>query len=316
MTGLHIGIYAHHHGSGHIQRCREIQRALARLGHTATILSTDPSADVTLADDAGHGHYGRAMTAGGTLHYAPYGNEGLRSRFSTIASWTNDNAPDAFYVDVSVEVGVFIRLMGVPVIAHAMPGLRDDAPHQLGYAQADALIAAWPDWVPVPDFLTAHADRLHAVGGISRLTPLLGIERDPRHVVVMAGKGGSTWEPEDWEAVQRACPDYTFTFLTGDNRVEDPTELLQRAGVVVTAGGQNSIADIAVTGAPAILLPQPRPSLNRSATRSPSRRPAWRWCRTRSRTPASGRRSSPRRPHSTRTGPAGKPRARQTGRRR
>lgn len=254
-----IGIYAHHHGAGHIQRCREIQRELEQLGHRATILSTAPDTDVALPDDAGHGHYGRAMTAGGTLHYAPYGNAGLRERFAVIARWVADYAPDAFYVDVSVEVGAFIRLMGVPVVTLAMPGLRDDAPHQLAYAQADAIIAAWPDWVPVPEYLQAHADRLHAVGGISRLTPKPGVERDPRHVVVMAGKGGSTWEPSDWDAVEAACPGYHFTHLTGENRVGDPTELLQSAGVVVTAGGQNSIADIAVTGAPAVLLPQPRP---------------------------------------------------------
>ena len=47
-----IGIYAHHHGSGHLQRCREIQKQLALLGERAVILSTADSADVVLADDA------------------------------------------------------------------------------------------------------------------------------------------------------------------------------------------------------------------------------------------------------------------------
>lgn len=260
--GKTIGIYAHHHGAGHIQRCREIQRELRDLGHEATILSTAQGADVALPDDAGEGlarPHGRAMTAGGTLHYAPYGNAGLRERFAVIARWVADHAPDAFYVDVSVEVGAFVRLMGVPVVTLAMPGLRDDAPHQLAYAQSDAIIAAWPDWVPTPAHLAVHAERLHPVGGISRLTPAPGVSRDPGRVVVMAGKGGSTWRPADWEAVEAACPGLRFTYLTGENRVEDPTRLLQEAGVVITAGGQNSIADIAATGAPAILLPQPRP---------------------------------------------------------
>lgn len=257
-----IGIYAHHHGSGHIQRCREIQRELRALGWEAVVLSTAPTADVVLADDAGHGHSGRAMTAGDTLHYAPYGNRGLRDRFATIATWVADNDPAAFYVDVSAEVGMFLRLMGVPVITLAMPGLRDDAPHQLAYRQADAVIAAWPSWAPVPDHLRPHSDRLHAIGGISRLERPgadSGLERDPQHVVVMAGRGGSTWEPGDWEEVEAACPEYRFTFLTGENRVDDPTELLSTAGVVVTAGGQNSIADIAHLGAAAVILPQPRP---------------------------------------------------------
>ncbi|MGV0431438.1 glycosyltransferase [Corynebacterium sp. 20_84] len=264
-----VGIYAHHHGSGHIRRCRRIQRELAELGWEAVILSTAPDADIVLADDAGHGHTGRAMTAGGTLHYAPYGNRGLRERYATIASWVDENDPAAFYVDVSAEVCMFLRLMGVPVVTLAMPGLRDDAPHQLAYRQSDAIIAAWPSWVPVPDHLRTHSDRLHPVGGITLLDrpdAARGVDRDPQHVVVMAGQGGSTWEPGDWEAVEAACPGYRFTFLTGENRVDDPTELIASAGVVVAAGGQNSIADIAHLGAPAVILPQPRPFIEQKAS--------------------------------------------------
>lgn len=81
----------------------------------------------------------------------------------------------------------------------------------------------------------------------------------------MAGLGGSTWSPEDWEAVQRACPEYRFTFLGGDNHVDDPTELLQSAGIAVTAGGQNSVADLAATDTPAVILPQPRPFTEQKA---------------------------------------------------
>ena len=257
-----IGIYAHHHGSGHMHRSRAIQRELRAMGYECEILST-AGGDVPLVDDASDAprelRSGRAMTAGGTLHYAPYGSPQIASRFAQIAKWVADNQPDAFYVDVSDEVAVFVRLMGIPVVVHAMPGARGDAPHQLAYAQADAIVAAWPDWVPVPEHLRAHADRLHAVGGISRLTPREGVRRDPHHVVVMAGLGGSTWAPEDWAAVEAACPEYRFTFLGGDNHVDDPTELLQSAGIAVTAGGQNSVADLAATNTPAVILPQPRP---------------------------------------------------------
>ena len=232
------------------------------MGYECEILST-AGGDVPLVDDASDAprelRSGRAMTAGGTLHYAPYGSPQIASRFAQIANWVADNHPEAFYVDVSDEVAVFVRLMGIPVVVHAMPGARGDAPHQLAYAQADAIVAAWPDWVPVPEHLRAHADRLHAVGGISRLTPREGVQRDPNHVVVMAGLGGSTWSPEDWAAVEAACPEYRFTFLGGDNHVDDPTELLQSAGIAVTAGGQNSVADLAATDTPAVILPQPRP---------------------------------------------------------
>lgn len=264
-----IGIYAHHQGSGHIQRCREISRELKQLGYRAVILSTHPSADVELPDDApdpGPEQPFRTMTAGGTLHYAPHHNAGARERFAVIARWVAENDPAAFYADVSVELAVFVRLMGVPVVTLAMPGVRDDAAHQLAYSQADAIVAAWPTWVPVPRHLQPHQLRLRPVGGISRLSPLPGVTRDPGHVVVMAGSGGSAWSVADWEDVQRACPDHRFTFLTGDNRVEDPTELLSGAGVAVIAGGQNSVADVAATGTPAIVLPQSRPFAEQAAT--------------------------------------------------
>ena len=52
MTTPVIGIYAHHHGSGHMFRCREIARELESLGFRVTIFSTAKGADITLADDA------------------------------------------------------------------------------------------------------------------------------------------------------------------------------------------------------------------------------------------------------------------------
>jgi len=44
-------------------------------------------------------------------------------------------------VDVSVEVSVLARLMGVPVVTMVLPGSRSDQPHRLGYALAAMLIA-------------------------------------------------------------------------------------------------------------------------------------------------------------------------------
>lgn len=261
-----IGIYAHHHGSGHMHRCREIQRELAQLGHKAVILSTHPDADVLLPDDAGAAASGASMTAGGTLHYAPVGGRGLRERAAELTRWIRDNDPAAFYVDVSAEVALLVRLAGVPVVTLAMPGVRDDPAHQLAYRQAEAIVAAWPFWVPLPPHLRAHASRVHPVGGISRLRPAPGISRDPKSVVVMAGQGGSTWGEADWDEVERACPGYRFTFLTGENRVADPTAALAGAGVAVIAAGQNSVADVAAVGTPAVVLPQPRPFAEQHAT--------------------------------------------------
>ena len=269
MTAPVIGVYAHHHGSGHLHRCREIARCLRELGYEVKIFSTAPGADVVLPNDApaaGKTHSWREVTATGTVHYAPFHNHGLQQRFAILAQWIARHRPVAFYVDVSAEVVNFVRLMGIPVATIAMPGIRDDSPHQVAYRQADAIIAAWPSWVELPLHLTPHAYRVHAIGGISRLRLPEVRARHPRRVVIMAGEGGSTWGSDDWSAVERACPEWEFVHLSGAQRVDDPSEYLASAAVAVIAGGQNSVADVATMGTPAIVLPQPRPFAEQSAT--------------------------------------------------
>ena len=54
--------------------------------------------------------------------------------------------------------------------------------------------------------------------------------------------------------------------LGGENRVDDPMPYLQRARAVIAAAGQNSVADLAAAGAPAIVLPQDRPFGEQHAT--------------------------------------------------
>lgn len=255
-----IGIYAHHVGSGHLHRCRALQTALRE---RSVIFSSDPGADVQLPLDTGE--TAGSASANDTLHWAPTGVPGLRHRLAKIAAWIAENDPRAFYVDVSVEVALYVRLMGIPVATLAMPGVRTDPPHQLGYAQADVIIAAWPSWIPVPAHLRAHADRLHQVGGITRLTPQHGVQRE-RKIVVLQGKGGDDWQPEQWQTIAERHPEYTWEFLGGSRRVADPMPHLQTASLVIAAAGQNSVADIAAAGTPAIILAQDRPHQEQLAT--------------------------------------------------
>ena len=267
-----IGFYAHHHGSGHVHRCRAIMAALDR---PAQLLSTDPSADVVLVDDAGASISGD-RDAHGTLHHVPPGHAGLRGRMAQIAAWIEEHRPAAFYVDVSVEVALLVRLMGVPVITLAMPGVRDDAAHQLGYRQAAAIIAAWPNWVPLPEHLRAHGPRVHQVGGISRFRGVEDvIDGD---VVVLSGRGGSGWTRGQWDAVQEACPDRSFRFLGGDTAVaNDPspsTASVPGAGVGDVARTAVSSLAQAPTTAAAIATATARVSIRFTGT-SQGQRTDW-----------------------------------------
>src|SRR3712207_8569721 len=51
--------------------------------------------------------------------------------------------PDVLVVDVSVEVALLARLLGVPVVLVAQRGRRDDDPHRRAYAAAAAVAAPW-----------------------------------------------------------------------------------------------------------------------------------------------------------------------------
>lgn len=263
-----IGFYAHHHGTGHLTRCREIAAAV---DDDTTILSSAAGADVTLPMDAPAPRVsGAALDAHGTFHWVPAHHAGLAERMAAIAAWVAENRPRAFHVDVSVEVAVLVRAMGVPVTLQAMPGVRDDAPHALGYRVADAIIAAWPDWVPLPEHLGPVAERVHAVGGISRFAGRAvghaGAESAASpSVVIVHGGGGTDQPPEYWEAVAASLPVPCRVIGPGD-WVEDPFALLSAAEVVVTAAGQNAIADLAALGARAVVVPQERPFGEQQAT--------------------------------------------------
>ncbi len=85
-----------------------------------------------------------------------------------VARWVADVQPAVIVTDVSVEIAVFARLLGVPVIVVALPGERFDAPHALVHRLADHIIAAWPQDLYVPAWLRPYEDKTSYVGGISR----------------------------------------------------------------------------------------------------------------------------------------------------
>lgn len=261
-----IGFYAHHHGAGHLTRCRAVARALAPR-HEAVILSSHPEADVVLPMDAPADPAG--ATAHGALHWAPQGHDGYTERMTVIAAWVREHRPAAFHVDLSAEVTALVRLLGVPTSIQALPGVRDDLPHELSHRMADRILAAWPDWVPLPGHLVPAAERVRRVGGITRFEDRELPARRGRDAVILLGRGGHDASADYWREVAGIVGGRLSghcRLLGLDEWVEDPFEALASAAVVVTAAGQNSIADVAAAGAPAVVLPQRRPFREQEAT--------------------------------------------------
>ena len=210
-------------------------------------------------------------TANGTLHWAPLHSNGFRERMRVIAEWCAAIRPEVMVVDVSVEVAMLVRLIGVPVVVMAMPGGRTDAPHELVYRAAEHIVAAWPQDLYEPRWLREHSAKTTYVGGISRFDGRAPERVPPEpgmNLLVFNGAGGSDVDTTSVKHCAAAHPQFHWTALgvAGTPWVEDPWPALCAADVVISSAGQSSVADIAAAGRRAILIAEARPFEEQHAT--------------------------------------------------
>jgi hypothetical protein len=258
-----VGWYVHHQGRGHVHR---LEAVAARMDRPPHVLSSAPAPpgwrggwevlplDV---DDAPP----RDPTAGGTLHWAPLGVDGLLRRGADVARWVERTRPPLVVVDVSVEITLLARVLGVPVAVVAMQGDRTDRAHELAYDAASLLVAPWPREVPVPGFDRWRGKLLHT-GAMSRFD---GRERTPSPggpptVLVLWGAGGDPLPERDLHAARTATPGWRWVVRAGaPDSSDDVWPDLLRADVVVVHGGQNAVSEVAAARRPAVVVAQPRP---------------------------------------------------------
>lgn len=275
-----IGYYVHHHGFGHLARALSICQQMHR---PVTVLTSrdvpDPhpfAAVVKLPRDDSAPQVSEP-TAHGALHWAPHHDPGLTSRMDAIARWVADAQPEAIVTDVSVEVSVFVRLLGVPVIVMALPGKRIDAPHLLVHRLADHIVATWPKELCVPPWLRSYQDKTSYVGGISRFdgrenpATAAPAHREPSSPTTVLLLGGANGLGAGLDTLQdRAAPQSGVTWTTlGTSQTDwtdDPWPQICSADVIVTHAGQSAIADVAAAQRPAVIIPQPRPFDEQHAT--------------------------------------------------
>jgi hypothetical protein len=273
-----IGYYVHDHGEGHAVRATAIASQLSLpvtglssrdkpTGWRGEWIRLEPDHDYNSTGD-GDPASASNPTANGALHWAPLGHRGLRRRMAQLASWIEAAQPRLMVVDVSVEVALLARLLALPVAVIAMPGRRDDDPHQLAYRIASAILAPWPEWAKPMTGAEPWAAKVHAVGSFSRFdqrtpTPTPGARR----VLVLNGRGGPGVGHDDLAAARLATPDWHWDVLGSDGSwVPDPWQALTEADVVVTHAGQNAIAEVAAARRAAVVIPDSRPYGEQRAT--------------------------------------------------
>ncbi|TFV99814.1 glycosyltransferase [Leifsonia flava] len=279
MSRPRIAWYVHHHGRGHVGRLLAIA---PYLGADVVCFSSLPTPDdlpdncrwTQLERDDGV-EPERALpggdrdpTANGLLHWAPLLHDGHRRRLSVIAAALERHPVTAFVVDVSVEVTVFARLLGIPTVLITQPGRRDDAAHQLAFGLATKVIAPWPEELLRPDHLSAFPHVVY-VGGISRHDGRGPESVERSGVLVLGGAGGSSVTASSIASAAAATSEHRWSALgmSGSRDwVADPWPDMAAADVVIAWAGQNSIADLAAVGARAVVIPQPRPFAEQADT--------------------------------------------------
>jgi hypothetical protein len=262
-----IGWYVHHHGRGHAERALAVARHLEeRVVGLSTVTMPEgwPGGWIGLApDDDPPG--GADPEAGGALHWAPLAHPGLRGRLGQLAEWIVAEEPRVLVVDVSVEVAVFARLLGVPTAVMAMPGRRDDAAHQLAYRTCSLILAPWPGWARPATGLGRWRGKTVHVGAISKHCGRSPIRSTPARArrpvaLLLGGGGGTAIEPGQVEEARKATPEWDWEVLGPPGRWEpDPWTALSDADVVVSHAGQGAVADTAAARRPAVIIPQDRP---------------------------------------------------------
>lgn len=271
-----IGYYAHHQGAGHVTRLQSIAAHLEQ--EVVWGLSSLPRPPTWSGpwthlahDDAPGAEMSMDVTAGGVLHWAPLGHPGLSHRMSQLAEWVHRHRPRLLVVDVSVEVALFARLMGVPTVVVALPGLRTDRVHQLAYDSASALLAPWPEAAHGHDWPAHWSQKVWCVGGISRFDgreplPQPG-PRTRRRVLVVWGSGGRSVHDAAVAEAAAATPGWEWVERhPGSAPAVDLWADLGAADVVVCHGGQNAVAEVAAARRPAVVVAQDRPFGEQEAT--------------------------------------------------
>lgn len=276
---VRIGWYVHHHGGGHLARLLTVAPHLNAEIHCFSSLAepeglpahcswTSLDRDDDLVPE-GLDPREADPTAGGLLHWAPIAHPGHRGRLARITASLAERPVDAFVVDVSAEVALLVRLLGVRTVVMTQPGVRDDDPHRLAFRAATTIIAPWPHELLAPAHLADMSAKTVYTGGISRfegrghaLSETDSTRGDsPRNVVLLGGRGGAGVTDDDVAAAAAATGWrwHNLGGTRGANWSTDPWTELSTADVVVAWAGQNSVADLAAAKARAIVIPQDRP---------------------------------------------------------
>ncbi|WP_221393616.1 glycosyltransferase [Dyadobacter sp. NIV53] len=191
------------------------------------------------------------------------------SRAKTLAEAIEFYKPKAFYCDGVPELAIMVRGMGVPVVLVHLPGnVMNDPTQVFAHELADHIVAHFPSSLEQADYQftskTYYSGYISQYAGseLKRSNP-----SDTNNATVMSG-----YDNYDETVLKNMTKDQNTQFtIIGNKRYYDLGKNCTLLGlvkdireavageIVISAAGQNTIAELLSLGKRLILLPEPRP---------------------------------------------------------
>lgn len=209
-----------------------------------------------------------AHTFSKAFEVTPYAIEPA-GRARALAEAIERHKPKAFYCDGVAELAIMVRGMGVPVVFVHLPGnVMNDPTQVFAHELADHIVAHFPASLEQANY--QFASKTYYSGYMSQYAGrglTRGNRSDSRNITVLLG-----YDNYDVSVLKNITKDQNTPFTIVGNKldydlnknctllgsVKDVSEAIA-GDVVISAAGQNTIAELLSLGKRLVLLPEPRP---------------------------------------------------------
>lgn len=278
MSKPTIFYFVHAHGNGHRATFNLLYPALSV--HFKVIAMTTNS-DVTAFIQQRHGvrvlqlppkypadYQIPEHTFSKPFEVTPYAVEPA-GRAKALAKAIERYQPRAFYCDGVPELAIMVRGMGVPVVLVHLPGnIMNDPTQVFAHQLADHIVAHFPACLEQTDY--PHADKTYYSGYLSKYCSghfKQSNNPDTERITILLG-----YDNYDIPVLTNITQNQSMLFTIIGNRqnydlgkncvqlgtVKDISKAIA-GDIVITAAGQNTVAELLSLGKNLILLPEPRP---------------------------------------------------------
>jgi len=287
-----ISFFVHHQGRGHANRTMAMAEHFSKDRHVSVMTAApeqfakaDPRIEViALPNMIGESVPTARLFAENTpsvMHCVPLGLPSMRGTMRTILDHLDDRDVGLFVVDVSSEIGMLGRIASTPTVQIRMHGDRSDVGHIGSYEASVGMLAPFDERLEQDDYPEYLRRKTFYTGGLSTTRDAvlsrqaarakLGLAEDQRIILVLTGGGGSGTPLAPLTIAARAVPEALWLVAGPVHReghetdfanlrelgwVDNVTDHIAAADIVVASAGDNTVHEIARAGSTFVVMPE------------------------------------------------------------